>query len=222
VNALAIETSTRTAKVACICDSSLLIERVLKQGQPSAGLLRLIDSTLNECGKTITDIDLFVVNTGPGSFTGLATVLAFTDVLSKPVIGVNSFEVFASSVASDLPVVVWIDTRQGDVYHAILKRKGDGMEYLSSPKTGEPEELLKEIKKVGKDIIFAGDGSVKFHDLIVSYLNEGAIFSGCSLLIPSAGILGVIGLKKFKEKGVSQALPSPFYLRDFSVDKKLT
>ncbi len=232
MNVLSVETSTRTAGVALIKNSSLRIERLLNHGQPSGGLIGLIDSILKECKKTINDVGLFVVDTGPGSFTGirvgLSTVSGLSYALSKPAVGVSSFEVIAHSLSSDLPVVVWIDTHQGDVYQAILRYGRDGLEYISLPKTGRPEELLKEMKykKDKKDngggLIFVGDGANKFRDLIIDLIGGESIFLECSFSVPSAGVLGMVGLKKFLEKGINSILPSPFYLRDFSIDKKLT
>ncbi len=230
MNVLSVETSTRTAGVAIMENSSLLIERVLNQGQPSGRLIGLIDSILKECKKTIDDVDLFVVDTGPGSFTGirigLSTVSGLSYALSKPAVGVSSFEVIAHSVSSDLPVVVWIDTHQGDVYQAIIKYRMEEPEYISPPKTGMPEELLKEIKyemqkrEMREGLIFVGDGANKFRNLIIEMLGKKeTIFLDCSFSVPSAGILAMVGLKRFLEKGNNLTPPSPFYLKDFRVDK---
>lgn len=229
MNVLSIETSTRTARVAYIDSSSRFVESVLNQGPPSAGLLKTIDAILNACGKTINDVDLFVVDTGPGSFTGirigLSTVYALSYALSKPAVGVNAFEVIGCALSSRIPIIVWIDSKQGDVYHAMLLQRGNRLEYVSEPRTGRPEELLEEIveKRESKEgFIFAGDGALKFRDLISLRLKGLAKFAECSLSSPSALILGMLGLKKFKKEGGDIPAPVPYYLKNFSVDKKLT
>ncbi len=229
MNVLSIETSTRAACVAYIGISPRFVERLLSERPPSAGLLKTIYSILNECGKTIKDVDLFVVDTGPGSFTGirigLSTVYALSYALSKPAVGVSSFEVIGSSISSDIPIIVWIDSRQGDVYHAILMQKEGEIKFLSEPRAGKPEELLNEIIEIREKnggFIFAGDGAYKFRDLISERLKGLAKFAECSLSSPSALILGMLGIKKFKNKGRDIPAPVPYYLKDFSVDKKLT
>lgn len=249
MNILSIETSTKTVSVAFIDGSSLLVERVLNQGHPSGGLLKIIDSTLKECKKTINDVELFVVDIGPGSFTGirvgLSTALGFSYALSKPVVGVRSFEVLANSVLSGLPVVVWIDTHQGMVYQAILQQKRKGLaagseqnggifqtlpvEYLSPPQTGNPEGLLggvvnmvKQGEKIKEGLVFVGDGAIKFRNLIRERFANQAILPECSFSAPSAGVLGMIGFRKFVEKGAGPEPLHPYYLNDFSIDKKLT
>lgn len=229
MNVLSIETSSRTVSVAYIDGETHLIERFLKQGHPSGGLLPLIDSVLKECKRRINDVDLFVVDTGPGSFTGIrvgiSTVSGISYALSMPAIGVSSFEVIAGSLSFSHPIVVWIDTRQGDVYHAVLEHKRNQLEFISLPKAGRPEELLKDIKNCQKTedrIVFAGDGAIKFRDLITAHFKKEAVFPECLLSHPSAGVLAMIGLKRFKEKGGDLDPLSPFYLRDFFIDKKLT
>ena len=72
MNILAVDTACKTAGVALMQDGRLLYEVYFDGGLThSETLLPLIDTCLKLCGLTCADIDLFGVNAGPGSFTGL-------------------------------------------------------------------------------------------------------------------------------------------------------
>ena len=58
-------------------DDRLLYEVYLDGGMThSETLMPMIDTCLKMCGLTCADIDLYAVNAGPGSFTGLRIGLA--------------------------------------------------------------------------------------------------------------------------------------------------
>lgn len=77
-----------------------VIEEVpLAGGNFSAQLVPQIAALLEKHGFLKTDIDAFVVVTGPGSFTGLrvglAAVKALAEILQKPIVPVSLLEVLA-------------------------------------------------------------------------------------------------------------------------------
>ena len=77
MNILAVDTAGKTAGVALLQDDRLLYEVYLDGGMThSETLMPMIDSCLKLCGLTCADIDLYAVNAGPGSFTGLRIGLA--------------------------------------------------------------------------------------------------------------------------------------------------
>ena len=85
MNILAVDTAGKTAGVALMQDGRLLYEVYFDGGLTHGGTLRpLIDPCLKLCGLTCADIDLFGVNAGPGSFTGLRIGLAAVKVLGRP------------------------------------------------------------------------------------------------------------------------------------------
>ena len=82
---LSIETATLTGSVAlCKGDEVVAVHNGHDGPSHSNTLLRTIESVLKDGGIQLSDVDLFAVAIGPGSFTGLriglATVkgLAFT------------------------------------------------------------------------------------------------------------------------------------------------
>ncbi len=85
MNILAVDTAGKTLGVALLQDDRLLYECYLDAGMThSETLMPMIDTCLKLCGLTCGDIDLFGVNAGPGSFTGLRIGLAAVKGLAFP------------------------------------------------------------------------------------------------------------------------------------------
>ena len=85
MNILAVDTAGKTVGVALMQDDRLLYECYLDAGMThSETLMPLIDGCLKLCGMGCKDIDLFGVNAGPGSFTGLRIGLAAVKGLAFP------------------------------------------------------------------------------------------------------------------------------------------
>ena len=85
MNILAVDTAGKTAGVALLQDDRLLYEVYLDAGMPhSETLMPMIDTCLKTCGMICADIDLYGVNAGPGSFTGLRIGLAAVKGLAFP------------------------------------------------------------------------------------------------------------------------------------------
>ena len=82
MNILAVDTAGKTVGVALLQDDRLLYECYLDADMThSETLMPLIDTALKLCGLTCADIDLYGVNAGPGSFTGLRIGLAAVAVV---------------------------------------------------------------------------------------------------------------------------------------------
>ena len=61
-------------------------------------IFNIIENLLKNAGIKLDNIDIYVINCGPGSYTGvrigMAVVKTFAQVFSKPVIPVNSLKSF--------------------------------------------------------------------------------------------------------------------------------
>ena len=85
MNILAVDTAGKTVGVALLQDDRLLYECYRDAGMThSETLMPLIDNCLKLCGMGCKDIDLYGVNAGPGSFTGLRIGLAAVKGLALP------------------------------------------------------------------------------------------------------------------------------------------
>ena len=92
---LSIDTSSNICGVAILEDEKLIKEISLDNGLThSESLMPTIAQIFKETNLSIKDIDLLVVDKGPGSFTGIrigtATVMAFADSLGITACGISS------------------------------------------------------------------------------------------------------------------------------------
>lgn len=119
---LAISTSSKIPSAALVLDDKTVIHCADTSGKPhSASLMPLIDALLAANGLAVSDIDIFCVDVGPGSFTGVrigvSTVNAFARVTGKPIIAVTSLDAMRHIAPSESGTVCcMIDARNGNGY----------------------------------------------------------------------------------------------------------
>jgi|SRR5579864_1558183 len=94
----------------------------LAGGTFSAQLVPQISSLLAKHGLTKEDIGVFVVASGPGSFTGLrvglAAIKALAEVLQKPIVAISLLEAIALNSGAQGRVATALDAGRGEVYMA--------------------------------------------------------------------------------------------------------
>jgi len=153
---LAIDTTAAVATAALFQGGALIAEREADAGKKHAEtLLPLIDDILEENGFTIHDIDLFAVDIGPGSFTGVRIGVSLVNALAfatgKQIVAVDSLETLARSAAeTSHPVCAIIDARNGNAYAALYQAG----ETLIQPSPVETESFLADLPP---DTVFVGD-----------------------------------------------------------------
>lgn len=153
---LVIDTSGQRGRVALVrADAGnevLVIEETpLAGGNFSAQLVPQIADLLAKHNHRKTDIDAFIVVSGPGSFTGLrvglAAIKALAEILQKPIVPVSLLEVAAIASAAHGRVLVALDGGRGEIYageyevknettHAISERLVTKQEFLSRSAEG--------------------------------------------------------------------------------------
>src|SRR4051812_46038494 len=103
---LALDTTTRAGSVALVDDNMIVEERPGDPSQTHAQRLPAeVLAVLDAHGVTLSDIDLFAVAAGPGSFTGLriglATVQGLAFVTRRRIVGVSALEALAQIASRD-------------------------------------------------------------------------------------------------------------------------
>lgn len=157
---LAIDTTATIATAALFRDGTLIAEREADAGKKHAEtLLPLIDDLLEENGVTIHNIDLFAVDIGPGSFTGVRIGVSLVNALAfatgKRIVAVDSLATLAQSVAkTEQPVCAIIDARNGNAYAALYQAGRT----LIEPCAVETESFLTDLPQ---DTVFVGDVNVQ-------------------------------------------------------------
>ncbi len=153
---LAIDTSTATVSVA-LCDATTgaLVagdagERPLAHGE---SLAPLVQAVLDRAGRSVRDLTMVGVGTGPGPFTGLRVGLVTARMLGLslgiPVRGVCSLDVVAAQAVADgvdEDFVVVCDARRKELFHASYDAHG---RRLHGPEVSRPAEVPTEGLVVG-------------------------------------------------------------------------
>lgn len=133
---LAIDTSGKVASVCVLEDEKIVSEITLNTKLVhSVMLIDLIDTALRNASIDISNIDLFAVSTGPGSFTGLrigvSTIKGFCFALSKPCVGVNTLEALCYNLYSSPDFLMPIlDAKSQKVFAGVFRfENGDLVTY---------------------------------------------------------------------------------------------
>ena len=162
MNILAVDTAGKTAGVALLQDDRLLYEVYLDAGMThSETLMPMIDTCLKTCGMTCADIDLYGVNAGPGSFTGLRIGLAVVKGLALPrqipCAGVSTMAALAYGLAGEGTVIGAQDARRGQVYWGAFDLAAHDR---LTPDTAAPVTTLENfVQTCKKPLFFVGDGA---------------------------------------------------------------
>jgi tRNA threonylcarbamoyladenosine biosynthesis protein TsaB len=111
-------------------DAVQMIEAVpLAGGTFSAQLVPQIAALLKKHSLKKTDIDAFIVVSGPGSFTGLrvglSAIKALAEILRKPIVPVTLLEIVALAAGKKGKVMAALDAGRGEVYAAEYEIGGD-------------------------------------------------------------------------------------------------
>ena len=111
-------------------DAVQVIEAVpLAGGTFSAQLVPQIAALLQKHNLKKTDIDAFIVVSGPGSFTGLrvglSAIKALAEILRKPIVPVTLLEVAALAPGKKGKVMAALDAGRGEVYVGEYEVSGD-------------------------------------------------------------------------------------------------
>ena len=168
MNILAVDTAGKTVGVALMQGDRLLYECYLDAGMThSETLMPLIDGCLRLCGLTCKDIDLFGVNAGPGSFTGLRIGVSAAKGLAwakgLPCCGVSTLAAMAYGVGDFNGLIVGaMDARRQQVYNALFKAENGRIIRLCDDRAVSCEYVAQELRDAypsENDILIVGDGA---------------------------------------------------------------
>jgi tRNA threonylcarbamoyladenosine biosynthesis protein TsaB len=222
---LAIDTSSKSASIALLRDDDILSEVFLNLDvNHSVVLLPALHHLLRLSRIEQNEIDLFACTIGPGSFTGLrvgaSTIKGLALATGKPIAGVSSLEAIAFNIAGrEIPVCPMLDARKGQVYTALYRT---GRNYtLETMEAERVTDVRGFLQCIDEEVIFVGDGSVKYAGLIMEMLPGKCYFaSGCHQHVRAA-VVGVMGKKKYLEGDVLDSVTfAPVYIRASDAEMK--
>ncbi len=182
--ALSFDTSSPVLTIAVGDEAGIINEMNLwlPRGH-MAKLIPMVSEILDQSHLKIQDIEVFVIGSGPGSYTGLriGMVMArtFAQMLEVPIIGIPSLDAIAHRNAQDKSLICpVIDAKRGEVYTAFYKADNGKVNRLTEFRAITPDDLANVLLIEGYgNIVFAGDSLKLYSDIIASVLGDKAGFA---------------------------------------------
>lgn len=140
----------------------------------SSRMFRQLEFLLAELQLMRDAFDLFAVNAGPGSFTGLRVGLTaakgWAEVYGKPVVPVSGLQAIADQSCGNEAVAPLLDARRGEVYFGFYERSERDLRRRDDDRVGSPDEFLsatatrKNLVVVSPDFNACGDLQNRLRD----------------------------------------------------------
>jgi tRNA threonylcarbamoyladenosine biosynthesis protein TsaB len=172
----------------------------------------------------LEEADYFVVDVGPGSFTGLrvglSLVKALTLVHEKPVIPITSLEVLSFGYGClDLPILSLVDAYTGEVFAGMYRWEKGRLTTLLEPCLLRLEELESLIQE---KTLIVSETVEKWKDYLSEKLSHKVVFPSNPVEL-SASLLGRLAMLKLSQ-GEAKVLSGdevlPLYLKPSQAERK--
>lgn len=214
----AVDSTAKTASVA-LCEDGRLLAQFTQNGTNthSETLLPMTDVLLRSMNCDISDIDLFALSAGPGSFTGVrigaATIKGLAHTAQKPCVGVSTLKALAYNLICFEGALVCpvMDARRNQFYTATFRVTGGSLERIADDRAISIDQFTNEVLSFGEQIYLCGDG----YNLAKNALGTEFSFDTPEPLIyQSAYSVAQVAKESFAQNGgVSADSLRPTYLR---------
>ncbi len=147
---LALDTASPSGSIAVLRDEkSIGVVATESTETYSSRMFRQLEFLLSELQLSREAFDLFAVNAGPGSFTGLRVGLTaakgWAEVYAKPIVSVSGLQAVAEQACSEGVIVPLLDARRGEVYFGFYERRSGHVVRQDDDRVGSPDEFLSAI-----------------------------------------------------------------------------
>lgn len=169
---MAVEASAKAATVALMQDSRLIAQYSQNCGLThSCTLLPMVEDMLKNTKTAMSDIELFAVSHGPGSFTGIrigvSTVKGLAWANDCKCVGVSTLEAMAwHGVSAGGLVCPVMDARRAQVYNALFDIQDGAPVRLCPDRAIALSELAGELKAMDREAFLVGDGAAISYDYL--------------------------------------------------------
>ena len=222
---LSINTSSNICSVAILEDANLIKEITIDDANThSVKLMPLIDELFCKTNLSISNIDLFACDKGPGSFTGIrigiSTIKAFCDVTLKPSVGISSLVSLAYSSNYEGLICSLIDAKNDNVYYGLFEHKNGVYTQVGEFLADTIYNVTEILKVCNKPVFFVGNGSTIYQDVLKSNLDKNAIIENNEAYI---GLNAYhTGRAAFDAFSKNEIVPiSPLYLKKSNAEREL-
>ena len=165
MNILALDTSSRAASCAILRDGALAGEFFINIGLThSQTAMPMVEKLLSQTMTDLSEIDLFAVCTGPGSFTGLRIGISCVKGMAmagdKPCAGVSTLMVLAGGVCVFKGYICPVmDARRGQVYTSLFESSGGRLNRLREDEAISISQLGEILAELPSRVMLVGDGA---------------------------------------------------------------
>lgn len=226
---LSLDSSAQSASV-CIYDldnDKLIGEFYINTNLThSQTLVPMIDALLSSTKLELSDIDVFAVNVGPGSFTGIrigvSVIKGMAMALDKPCVGISTLESMAYNYieADNVVVCSCMDARRNQVYNALFSVAYGEVTRLCSDRAVSVEELLSELSDFDVPVILVGDGAQLTYNYILEN-NSNIVLAKSNSRYQSAKSVALCSAQYINNNDtISAAVLMPSYLRPSQAERE--
>ncbi|MBI2060780.1 MAG: tRNA (adenosine(37)-N6)-threonylcarbamoyltransferase complex dimerization subunit type 1 TsaB [Nitrospirae bacterium] len=219
---LAVESAGPRPGAALATEDGLLDQEIAEPGaRPGKHLVPLFEQLLSRRGFGIQSIDLYAVDVGPGSFTGirvgLASLKALALVHPRPAIAVSSLEAMAWDCPSaEEDVVPVLHSHRDLFYVARFGWKEGQVERRMKDTLVRAAELVAAIAGGGRGVRFVGTGLSRIPPEVRSTLDSvGWADPADGERIPTVSSVAAVAMEHFQMGlGVAPHSLQPAYLQN--------
>jgi tRNA threonylcarbamoyladenosine biosynthesis protein TsaB len=215
---LGIETAT--AQVGCAVgghEGVLASTHSIRARQHAETLTPAIEFVCKQARIELAEVSVVAVDVGPGLFTGLrvgiSAAKAIAHALRVPMIGVPSLDLLAFPLRFSTRLIVpAVDARRGEVFSAAYRQVPGGLQRVSEPRVGSPDDLASELLATADDCLLVGDGAIRYREVFEGLHNVEIVEAG--LAYPSASSMVMLAhAQALREQWVKPWDLEPLYLR---------
>jgi tRNA threonylcarbamoyladenosine biosynthesis protein TsaB len=158
----------------------------------SNSLLHDINTSLDEAGLSLQDVDFLACASGPGSFTGLrigiATLKALAATLERPCAGIPTLQAVAHGAGASSATLSLLPAGRGEVYAQMFSVSEDErIKELDTAAHLSPQKLVEKYAAF-TDLIWAGEGSHQQRQFLRNYAQQvGIAFADETTDLPHQG-----------------------------------
>ncbi|HEX3076123.1 MAG TPA: tRNA (adenosine(37)-N6)-threonylcarbamoyltransferase complex dimerization subunit type 1 TsaB [Lachnospiraceae bacterium] len=225
---LAIDSSGLVASVAFVTDSELIGEYTINYKKThSQTLLPMLDEVAKMVEADLKEIDAIAVASGPGSFTGLrigsSTAKGLGLALDKPIIEVPTIDGLAYNIGlTDHLICPLMDAKRDQVYTGLYDYEQDMFHVVMEQCAISIDDIIEEINRVNRPVIFLGDGVPVYRQRIIDKVNTKYQFAPCHLARQRAGAIGALACDYYANNRMVHARDhKPDYLRLSQAEREL-
>jgi tRNA threonylcarbamoyladenosine biosynthesis protein TsaB len=222
---LILGVESATPQVSCAIgghEGVLALFEATKGRRHAETLVPAIEFCCRSAAIDLGEISLVAVDIGPGLFTGMrvgmATAKAMAHALRVPMIGLPSLDLLAFPLRhSSRVIAAVIDARRGEVFYAFYRQVPGGVQRLSLPTVGRPDDVVADLFALNTEALCVGDGALRYKDVLSEA--RSVEFAEQWLAYPSAApLVQLAHAKALREDWVNPWDLEPMYLRKPDVE----